>query len=357
MVYLSGMQLFSAHSPYRIFAFSVLASLGILLAVLFGVGPGALVLTLILAVVEITFSFDNAIINAKVLGRIARPWQVIFLTAGIVVAIFGMRVLFPVLIVVASAHLGWAQTVDLALHHPHEYARHLEQAHATIATFGGAFLLMLALTFFFDDAKKVHWIRWFERLLHRFSHWAAAPVVVVLVLLGFANIPANAHGAETLTAGLLGAGTYVLIQTFSGLFGRLQGGGTSARQTGLAALMSLLYLEVLDASFSFDGVIGAFAITSDVVLIAAGLGIGALWVRSLTVYMVRRRMLGRYIYLEHGAHYTVLVLALVLLASVIWGISDYVPGLVGIGIIGASVLASLQERRARSVRARNADHF
>lgn len=348
---------FAPHSPLRIFAFSIAASLAILLGVLFGVGPGALVLTLILAVVEITFSFDNAIINAKVLSKIARPWQVLFLTLGIIIAIFGMRVLFPLLIVVLTAHLGWGQTVDLALHHPHQYAAHLEQAHTTISAFGGAFLLMLALTFFFDDEKKVHWIHWLERRLHRFSHWAAAPAVVVLILLGLAVLPVNTHGSETVVAGLLGGGTYVLIQSLSGLFARMRGSKVTGHQTGAAALMSLLYLEVLDASFSFDGVIGAFAITSDVVLIAAGLGIGALWVRSLTVYMVRRRMLGRYIYIEHGAHYTVLVLALILLASVIWSISDYIPGLVGIGIIGASVAASLQERRRKEALHRWRDHF
>ena len=92
------------HSPLRIFAFSIVSSLGILLAVLFGIGPSALVLTLILAVVEITFSFDNAIINAKVLARLSKPWQTAFLTVGIFVAIFGMRVLFPILIVMLTRY-------------------------------------------------------------------------------------------------------------------------------------------------------------------------------------------------------------------------------------------------------------
>ena len=145
---------------------------------------------------------------------------------------------------------------------------------------------------------------------------------------------------------LLGAGTYIFIQTLSGLFERLQGDRLQhAGQTGMAALSTLLYLEVLDASFSFDGVIGAFAITSNVVLIAAGLGIGALWVRSLTVYMVRRHVLGNFRYIEHGAHYTVFVLAALLLTSVLVEISDYIPGLLGVGIIGASIAASLRVGR------------
>jgi len=339
---------FSSNSAFRIFAFSLLASLGILAAVLFGIGTSALLITLILAVVEITFSFDNAIINAKVLGKVSQAWQTVFLTLGILIAIFGMRVVFPIVIVMITAGLGWNQVVNLALHHPHEYAHHLEQAHASIAAFGGAFLLMLALTFFFDDERDVHWITVVEHQLSRFSHWLVAPAIAVLLVLGVAVLPNNTHGAETITAGLFGAATYILLQTANGLFARLQGPRAAAtKQTGVAALMSLLYLEILDASFSFDGVIGAFAITSNIVLIAAGLGIGALWVRSLTVFMVRRHTLGRYVFVEHGAHYTVLILAVILLASIIWNISDYIPGLIGIGVIGASVAASVRDRNRK----------
>jgi hypothetical protein len=339
-------RLFAANTPLMIFGFSIVATLAILLGVAFGVGISALVVTAILAIVELTFSFDNAIINAKVLTKLSKKWQTVFLSAGIIVAIFGMRVVFPVVIVMLTAHLDWGTVVNLALHHSGEYAHHLEQAHASIASFGGAFLLMLALTFFMNDQKDVHWIRGIEKPLHRFSHWLAAPAVAVLVLLGVTWLPANVHDRATIVSGLLGAGTYVLLQAFNGLFERLQGGRASqAGQTGMTALSTLVYLEVLDASFSFDGVIGAFAITTNVVLIAAGLGIGALWVRSLTVYMVRRGVLGEFPYIEHGAHYTVLVLAVLLLASVIVQISDYIPGLIGVGIIGASIAASVRENR------------
>jgi hypothetical protein len=338
--------LLHSHSPFRIFAFSAIATLGILLWVLFGMGPGPLGITLILAVVELTFSFDNAILNAKVLGKLSKMWQMVFLSVGIIIAIFGMRVIFPVIIVMLTAHLPWGRVVDLALHHPEDYAHHLEQAHASIAAFGGAFLLMLALKFFLDDGRSVHWIKTIERPISRFSHWLAAPAVVVLALVGLAWLPSNTHASQTVVSGLLGAGTFICIHLFEGLFERLQGGKAQALgQTGLAALSSLIYLEVLDASFSFDGVIGAFAITSNVLLIAAGLGIGALWVRSLTVFMVRKRVLNTFVFVEHGAHYTVLLLAVVLLVSVVWEISDYIPGLVGIGIITASIVASLQERK------------
>ena len=341
------MSIFHKSSPIRIFAVSALASVGALVAVGLGLGADALFVTVVLAAIEITFSFDNAIINAKVLEKLAKPWQLLFLTVGIVIAIFGMRVLFPIVIVALTAHLGWHDVVNLALHHPHEYAHHLEKAHASIAAFGGAFLLMLSLNFFFDDERKVRWIRRLENWLSRFSHWSVAPLVAVVALITLARLPANSHGADTLVAGLLGAGTYVLLQVVEALFARLRGEQSSTvKQTGVAALLTLLYLEILDASFSFDGVIGAFAVTSDVVLIAIGLGIGALWARSLTVYMVRRRMLSKYIYVEHGAHYTVFVLAVVLLLSVMYDIADYIPGVAGLAIIGSSVAASLQAKRS-----------
>ena len=325
--------------------FSTLASLIIFGGVLAGLGVESLILTVILAAIEITFSFDNAIINAKVLGKLAPKWQLLFLTVGIVIAIFGMRVLFPVIIVVLTAHLGWHEVVDLALHHPHEYARHLEQAHAAISAFGGAFLLMLALNFFLDDERDIRWIKRLEVTLSRLSHWSITPVIVLLTLTGLAFLPANSHGPETVVAGMLGVATYVALQLIEKLFSTLRGTTVAAGgQTGLAALSTLLYLEILDASFSFDGVIGAFAVTSDVILIAAGLGIGALWARSLTVYMVRNQALSKYVYVEHGAHYTVLVLATILLLSIIHEVSNLVPGLAGLAIIGSSVVASVQAR-------------
>jgi len=102
------------------------------------------------------------------------------------------------------------------------------------------------------------------------------------------------------------------------------------------------YLEVLDASFSFDGVIGAFAITSDVVIIMLGLAIGAMFVRSMTIYLVEKGTLDAYVYLEHGAHYAIGALALIMLAS---GTGLHIPevitGLVGVAFIVWAVISSI----------------
>src|SRR5690606_21345166 len=101
------------------------------------------------------------------------------------------------------------------------------------------------------------------------------------------------------------------------------------------------------ASFSFDGVLGAFAVTKDVVLIAIGLGVGALWVRSLTVFMVRRGTLDSYKYIEHGAHYTITVLSAVLILSIFINVPEVIAGLAGLGIIGSSIIASRQALAAK----------
>jgi len=106
-----------------------------------------------------------------------------------------------------------------------------------------------------------------------------------------------------------------------------------------------LYLEVLDASFSFDGVIGAFAITKDIIIIMIGLGVGAWFVRSMTIYLVEKGTLSAYIYLEHGAHYAIGALALIMIASVKFHIPEVITGLIGIAFIGLAFMSSVKHRR------------
>ncbi len=336
-------KLLHAHSPFRIFAFSGFTTIAVLVAILLGLGIDALVVTAILVAVEIAFSFENAVINAKLLGKMSPFWQKMFLSVGIIVAIFGMRVVFPILIVSLSANLSWASVFDLAVHHPAEYAEKLEHAHPVISAFGGSFLLMLTLSFFLDGGREITWFTRLERPLQKIARRGLRLTITLITVGILAALPFNPHPKETLVAGAVGALTFVVIQEVARLFEVVQKrAGKGGKNTGWAALWTFLYLEVLDASFSFDGVIGAFAITNDVLLIAAGLGIGAIWVRSLTVFMVRRGTLESYIYLEHGAHYTVAVLAGVLLLGIFWNIPEVFAGLAGIGLIGASVLASRQ---------------
>jgi hypothetical protein len=309
-------------------------------------GFASAIVTAILIAIEVAFSFDNAVVNAKILGKLSVFWRRIFLTVGMVIAVLGMRIVFPVLLVMLTAHETWHQTLHLALHNPRVYAQKLTLAHPVIAAFGGAFLLMLALQFFLDDQRSVVWFAKFERLLQRFSTvWLPTFVAAFAVLL-MAAIPANHHTKQALVAGCSGIVVYLAINAGTHLLNTAQRHSNQAVQTGLAAFSTFVYLEILDASFSFDSVLGAFAITGKLVLIAVGLGIGALWVRSLTIFMVQSGTLKNYIYLEHGAHYTIAVLAVLLLASVVFNVPDVIAGLAGLGFIGASIAASRRVRPA-----------
>lgn len=340
--------LLQANHPFRIFAISGSLTFLALGLVLYYMGAEAAFLTLVLIAVEVTFSFDNAIINARVLMTMSKFWQQMFITVGMLIAVFGMRLVFPIVVVMITAGMPWGEVVSLALNNPEKYAHELHDAHISIASFGGMFLLMLCLHFFFDPSRKIRWIDIVEKPLQRLGRWWAYGVACLLVLGIIATVPTNPYGAETFIAGLAGIVTYMVVHGLAELFARNQNHddtGKMVQRAGMAGFMSFLYLEVLDASFSFDGVIGAFAVTKDVVLIAIGLGIGAFWVRSLTIFMVRRHVLAAYRYLEHGAHYTIGMLAFILLAGIFFDISEFVAGLLGILIIAASIVSSVLHRK------------
>ena len=343
---------FHSHHPLRIFFISGLISVASLVAVAHYLGWQAAFLTLVLILVEITFSFDNAIINAKILATMSRFWQQMFMTVGILLAVFGMRLVFPIVLVMLTTGLGAGSVLDLALSKPEAYSAELDKAHPLIASFGGMFLLMLCLNFFFDAGRKVNWISVIERPLQRLGAWWIYSGICTLLLCFVTILPWNHHPRETLVAGVVGIVLYLVISKLSDLFGQSQETkSTVVKQTAMAGLVSFLYLQVLDASFSFDGVIGAFAVTTDVVLIAIGLGIGALWVRSFTLFMVRRRTLHAYRYLEHGAHYTIGVLALVLLFGLFVDVPEVIAGIAGLIIVGASIVSSVAASKQQASKA------
>jgi len=331
------------HAPFRIFAFSAVATIVAVVGVLIGKGLEAMFLTLVLVAVELAFSFDNAIVNAKILKHMSRFWQTMFLTIGAALAIFGMRLVFPVVLVVLTAGLGWREVMDLALNHPDIYAQKLSESHIQLSAFAGAFLLMLSLHFFMDDRREVLWLKEVEGQMQRFAYTWFPGLLTLVIMAGAAALPFNHAAQQTLVAGFLGVATYAAIHLLSESLGKVQGRGVSKGvKTGLAGFISFIYLQVLDSSFSFDGVLGAFAVTNDVILIAIGLGVGALWVRSLTVFMVRRGTLDSYRYIEHGAYYTIAVLAVILLVSIFVNVPEIIAGLLGVGIIGSSIVASRQ---------------
>lgn len=340
---------------FRVFGFSVFFTIASILIALFGFGWGAAFTTIVLIAVELAFSFDNAIINAKVLVRLSRVWQQLFLTVGMLIAIVGMRFLFPIVIVMITANLSWAAVVDAALNHPEEYAKHLEKAHTAISAFGGSFLLLLVLYFFFDDAREILWLTRFERVLQRIGGNFWLPPAIATAIIGLLAFVAEHDNLKILEAGLAGILLYTGIHFLITILSKLAKtpeqskavAGKATMYTGWSAFLAFIYLEVLDASFSFDGVLGAFAITDQILIIALGLGVGAFWVRSLTIYLVRGGVLEDYRYLEHGAHYAIFVLCLALLGSLFIAVPEAIVGFVGIGIIVASFISSREALLAR----------
>lgn len=327
------------HSALKFFLVPTLISIAILIAVFFWGGWPAFMLAVLLTILEVTLSFDNAVINARILTQMNEKWQRRFLTWGILIAVVGTRLVLPILIVAASVALSPLAVAKLAAFAPEEYAHLLEGAHTAIAAFGGAFLLMVALKYFFDDAKSVHWLRSVERHLARWGRIEAIEIGIALITLLLIAYFAG-HAATILTAGTIGIVLFIVMQ---GIANSFSVEAEHAVAVGSAALF--LYLNVLDAAFSLDGVIGAFAITSSLPIIVIGLGIGAYYVRSLTIYFVRQKTLDTLMYLEHGAHWAILGLAAAMLASLFIHIPEVITGLVGLLFVGTAAWSSISVMR------------
>ncbi|MEC3982138.1 DUF475 domain-containing protein [Amycolatopsis sp. H20-H5] len=335
-------------------AFLVTAG-GLALALWYG-GTTGLAVAAILAVLEISLSFDNAVVNATVLGRLTEKWQRLFLTVGVLVAVVGMRLLFPVVVVCVTAKLSPVAAYHLAmaggdLHTPGSYAAVLHEAHPAIAAFGGVFLLMLFLNYIFEE-RELTWLSWLEKPLARIGRLKQLSVVVAggALLLTANFLAPGDKPVSVLVSGALGLIVFVLVNGVGELFEPDHEGSAPGlvKVAGKAAFFLFLYLEVLDATFSFDGVIGAFAITSDPVVIGIGLGIGAMYIRSLTVFLVRQGTLNEYAYLEHGAQWAIGALAVLLLLTIRYDVPEIVTGLIGVGFIGTALLSSIIRNRRAS---------
>jgi hypothetical protein len=313
----------------------------------------ALLITGVLAVMEISLSFDNAIVNASALKHWNQYWKTLFLTVGIIVAVFGMRLLFPLVIVGVTAEMSLVEVAKLALNNPQDYSAKLLTHHAEIAAFGGMFLLLVFLNFMFDDDKEEHWFGWIEHKLAKLGKVDAVAIfIAMLVLLCSLALVETASQYVILLSGVWGIVTYVGVNVIGGLL------ESDDEEVGLdvskvvrrVGIGGFLYLEVLDASFSFDGVIGAFAITSDVVIIMLGLAMGAMFVRSMTIFLVEKGTLDAYVYLEHGAHYAIGALAAIMLLSMKFHIPEVVTGLIGVAFIGWAVIDSIRLKKRLAVK-------
>lgn len=318
-------------------------------------GLAAAWLTFVLIILETSLSLDNAVVNAKILENWDERWRRIFLTVGILIAVFGMRLLFPILVVTAATGIGPVEVTNMALTNPDQYARHMMDAHYIIAGFGGAFLLMVGLSFFFEERDQ-HWFEWAERKLTSVGQMEGISIAVTLAaLFGGMRLLDPEHQTEYFMAGALGIVVFVLAHGAGTLFGGTDDEDEdrpSSVQTGgkfvKAGLAGFLYIELLDASFSFDGVIGAFVLTKYLPIIMLGLGAGAFFVRSFTIHLVETGKLAELRYLESGAFYAIMVLAVIMLLPGLH-LPEWLVGLSGAVILGVALWHSLHANKREAV--------
>ena len=216
-----------------------------------------------------------------------------------------------------------------------------------IDAFGGAFLIMIGLSYFIDYNKRVHWMRHVEPILAKAGRFENFKVCIMLSVAAVLYFTVEApHKSLVLISAVLGIVLHIGLELFGSFFHEDDAKSVKIK-TGWAAFASLLYLEVLDASFSFDGVIGAFAITNSVLLIVAGLGAGAIWVRSLTVYLLRTGALSKYKYLENGAHWAIMALGVMMIAKLFHlELPEWATGGLGLLFVSLAVGSSILEARS-----------
>jgi len=335
----------------------IISILGMILAYFWGehthpgTGFASVFIVFVLSILEVSLSFDNAVVNAIKLEKMNEKWRRRFLTWGIAIAVFGMRFLFPVLVVSIFAQIGLLEVTKIAFTKPLEYANYLHQTHAPIVTFGGAFLMMLFLSYFFDDEKEIHWIKDIEKKLQLFGNINGAETIITLLAVFVIQYHvATQQKLFVVLSGISGIIIYLLIDGVTKWLEQKEEESTKLIATTIkgSGLIGFLYLELIDASFSLDGVLGAFALSKDILIITIGLSIGAMFVRSLTIMLVEKKTLGKFVYLEHGAHWAIGALAVIMLISSFNEVPEVVTGLVGLAFIVLSLISSMRHNKRMS---------
>jgi uncharacterized protein len=322
---------------------SVLVSVAALIALFFYGGLAAFLTAVLLTILEVTLSFDNAVVNAKVLERMDAKWRRRFLTWGILVAVFGTRLVLPILIVSLVAWANPVYIAQLVFLDPHRYGELLEEAGYAVHAFGAAFLLMVSLKYFLDANKKVHWIHALEQHLTKWGRIEAIEIILALsAIIGMSFLVPHEAQGTVVTSGVIGVILFVMMQAIMSAF------SLESKEVAASGAALFVYLEVLDAAFSLDGVIGAFALTSAIPIIAVGLGIGAYFVRSLTIFMVKHKTLATLRYLEHGAHWAIFGLSGSMFANLVLHVPEIVTGTIGLVFVVAAYYSSLTIQKKRT---------
>lgn len=335
----------------------IITIIGFILAWFWGehVRPGSGLVTVfivfVLSILEVSLSFDNAVVNAMKLEKMNEVWRRRFLTWGIAIAVFGMRFLFPVLVVAIFAQISLVEVTKIAFTDSMKYAHYLHQTHAPIVAFGGTFLMMLFLSYFIDEEKETHWIHHVEKRMQYFDIKGIETIITLLILFVVQAHVDMSQRLFVVLSGVSGVIVYLLIDGITQWLEKKDEESTRlmAQTVKGSGFVGFLYLELIDASFSLDGVLGAFALSKDILVITIGLAIGAMFVRSLTIMLVEKKTLGKFLYLEHGAHWAIGALAVIMLISSFHEVPEVVTGLIGLAFIVLSLMSSmLHNKRVNS---------
>lgn len=303
-----------------------------------------LFITALLACLEVSVSIDNAVVNASVLRHMSPFWRKMFLTLGMAIAVFGMRVLFPIMIVDFASGTGFVEAFKIATTQPEQYEHIMHESHVAVMGFGGAFLLTVFLEFFMNKEKDVHWLPGVEHVLGKIGAVKFAETLAFLIVIFVTSLFVAQKDYNTFVVAVAcGWAVHMVIHFFK----EWVGGGDIALVAAKNGFIGFMYLEVLDASFSFDGVVAALAITNHFWTIALGLGIGAMFVRSMTLYLVDKGTLTEYRYLEPAAFWAIgfLVMSMMLAACHI-ELGELAVGGGSLLIIAAGVFASVRANKA-----------
>lgn len=286
----------------------------------------ALIVIFGLILFEIINSVDNAIINAHVLRTMSEKWRKMFLYVGILTSVFLVRLILPLVIVwLVVPHISFSELMKVFTGGSTIAADAIEQQKSLILSFGGIFMLLLYFHWLFMERKHPLFVH--ERLLkeHHDVWFFAFAAIILVVLLYFARDNPN----MMLTTSI-GSATFFIIYGFKETAERKEARLIKKKTSNVS---KFLYLEVLDATFSFDGVVGAFAFTTNLLYIVIGLGIGAIVLRELTILGINR--IAKYKWLKNGAMTAIGFLgAFMILESFHIELPIYLPTLVTSGVVG-----------------------
>lgn len=300
---------------------------------------------LILSALETSQSMDNSIIAAKILKDFSPKWQNRYKTWGFLIAVLGMRFLMPVLLVSAITKISPIASIVMAFHEPQKYAQTILSSEPKIMSFGGAFLLMLSSYSLFNHEKDTHWLK-VEEYLSKMSNSTFATYTLSLLTTGFVLLLTCFYAKAEEKMGIFVSGVAGLIAfALVKLLGVLVGEPGSKK--GGSALGAFIYLEAIDASFSFDGVISSFAVSTNLINNMLGLGVGAMVVRCLTLANVKSGFMAELPYLENGAYASIFILSLLMyLKDVGLNVPDFITGTLGLFIIGLSFISSVRAAKS-----------